>query len=53
MCGCSKGSGAGATVYRVIYPDGTRSPDFARQADAEADNRRRGNTGTIVPARSS
>ena len=47
MCNCS-GGGRARTVYRVTYPDGTRSPDYTIRADAEADNARRGNSGTVV-----
>ena len=50
MCGCGGTTRATRTVYRVVYPDGTRSPDYAIEADARRDNVRRGGTGTVTTA---
>lgn len=50
MCGCGKGGVGTRTVYRVIYPDGSRSADFARESDAHSDNAKRDNTGRVVSA---
>lgn len=47
MCGCA-GARAARTVWYVLWPDGSRTADFDREADARAANVRAGGRGTVI-----
>lgn len=50
MCGCGKNATMTRTVWRVVYPDGSRSVDYPREGDARRENNTRGGVGTVESA---
>jgi len=50
VCNCGKAAPT-KTVWYVVYPDSSRSADFARESDARRENKARGGTGIVASAK--